>query len=373
MDGTSMTRFMIGANQTRFDVLSEILGHVDLSVYNGVDIYIDGHTLFRRFFREKRNLPALLADEDDTVRDMAIGILNVIGHYRRFAATRLHMDNKIYAAFNRSSPKYQISRCEEYMEKRMASYNVEHPDYGFLNRAINKAWKFVVELSGYFEGVYCMNTPGMDDFAVFRKVGLAGGSRRLKIILSSDTRCYQLLGDGVVQVHPRRDSSFLVSAENCYGKLLNGTKTKADPRLTAAMLPLLWSVAGLGEVSLGRTDLVSGMALMVKTANRMVESGDLMAGLSPDGFFDMLGKYLPKGRGIVKAFEGTLMDRYCALSIPLAATAIALDGQMLIASQIYDVYDQNALEELNGLLADGMIDPELLELGNLNMSRGIPR
>lgn len=367
-----MTRFMVGANQTRFDVLSDILGKVNVSRYDGVDFYIDGYTLFRRFYREKKNLPALLNGEDDVIRDMAVGVLNVVGHYRRYAATRLRMDNEIYVTFNRSPPKYQLSMCGEYMSKRMDIYDVGHPDYGFLNRAINTAWKFIVELSAYFEGIYCMDTPGIDDFAVFRKTGLVGG-KRLKVILSSETRSYQLLGDGVIQIHPRRDDSFLVTGDNCYGRLLAGTKTKADSNLTAGMLPLLWSVAGLTEVSLGRTELIPGMAAMVKVANRMVEAGDLSPGISPDSFFDMLGKYLPRGRERLRAFRNTLMDRYCALSIPLAATAIALDGQMMIASQIYDVYDQNALEELNGLLADGQIDPELLELGNLNMSRGITR
>lgn len=129
MDNFSIIRYLIGASRVKFSVLDEIFKEIKISK-NHVTMYVDAHAILYRLYRnnvisELQNLPTEIV-----VRDIVISFVNVLAHYRRYIATRLHKSNDIIVVFNRELPKYQKKYYSDYQHKLYEQYNPDHKDYG---------------------------------------------------------------------------------------------------------------------------------------------------------------------------------------------------------------------------------------------------
>ena len=105
-DLTSLIRYLIGASRIKYEVLENLYATIPTMQYRMGVMYVDAHSIFYRLFREK-DFSTVYADSmNELVRDLVVGFFNVIGHYRRFMATRLQLDNDIYVMFNPDLPKW---------------------------------------------------------------------------------------------------------------------------------------------------------------------------------------------------------------------------------------------------------------------------
>lgn len=368
MDDTkSLIRYLIGASRIKYEVLEQLYATIPTMQYRMGVMYVDAHSVFYRLFREKDLATAYSDSEVELVRDLVVGFFNVLGHYRRFMATRLQMDNDIYVFFNPDQTKYHKKYCDEYGKDKYNRYDVKHPDYGFHAKAIRKAYKFIVSLAPYFEGIYCIDNIGADEFALMARMDFADDI--FYTIYSKSLYCTQFLKKNVVQLFNRRDKSRVITEGTCYSKgILFEKKTSADEKLTPGMLPLLWTIGGCKDVNIEPTELISGITPMVRTANKMAAAGDLVDGMSIQSFLDVLPKYMKPG---VEIDREELENRYRVLSAKMAGAAITPDQTAKVQSMCYDIFNETELERLNDLLALGEVDPELLEIGNLNMSEAV--
>lgn len=344
-------------------------------------MYIDAHSIFFRLYKY-RNLASIYADSsEDLVRELVIGFYNVIGHYRRYMAMRMHLDNTIYVFFNTKSPKYNSMLYPEFSSKLIDRYSQKDPDFGFVNTALAQAWEFILELSPFFEGIYCIDNGGIDNVAAMGHFGFVPDT--FYTIFSRSMYATQLLGwsreDNVVQLFNRRDDSYLITPKTCYKRgILNGTKTKAVPGLSPDMLPFVWMLAGCRDVSMPATMYGKRTTGIVSVLNAMYTEGDLIPGMSINSFLDALPKYLkkpPKSNAPVslslKIDRSYLIQRYRVLDARLSTAAVTPNQAAKLTAQIYDVYNESELEQLNEILAMG-VSPELLEIANLNMNMGLP-
>ncbi|MCM1295033.1 MAG: hypothetical protein NC311_05780 [Muribaculaceae bacterium] len=284
-------------------------------------------------------------------------------------ATRLQMDNDIYVFFCPDQPKYHKKYCPDYGKDRYKRYDTKHPDFGFHAEAIREAYKFIVSLSPYFEGIYCIDDIGVDEFTLMARMDFADDI--FYTIYSRNMFCTQFIRKNVVQLYNRRDNSHIITEANCYEKgILYEKKTEASSKLTHDMLPLLWTLGGCKDVNVEPSSVVSGISPMVRIANRMVDAGDLTPGMSIQSFLDVAPKYV-KSKVSVQADRAELERRYKVLSTRVAAAAVTSDQVAKVRSMCYDIFDETELEQLNELLALGEVDPELLEIGNLNLSEAV--
>lgn len=368
-DLTSLIRYLIGASRIKYEVLEQLYAPIPTMQYRMGVMYVDAHSIFYRLFREK-DLAASYSDSKvELVRDLVVGFFNVLGHYRRFMATRLQLDNDIYVFFNPDQTKYHKKYCSEYGKDRYKRYDVEHPDYGFHAEAIREAYKFIVSLAPYFEGIYCIDSIGADEFALMARMDFADDI--FYTIYSRNMFCTQFVRKNVVQLYNRRDKSHIITEANCYAKgILYEKKTDASSDLTPGMLPLLWTLGGCKDVNVEPSSLVSGISPMVRIANKMVDAGDLTDGMSIHSFLDVVPKYIKTKVDMNDEREG-LENRYKVLSAKVAGAAITPDQVAKVRSMCYDIFDETELEQLNELLALGEVDPELLEIGNLNLSEAV--
>ena len=371
MADSSMTKYLIGASRIKYEVLDQVFSGIKTSDYQGIVFYVDAHCIFHRLFRDKNLVNLYASNQDGMVRDLVVGFLNVLGHYRRYASRRMHLDNQIYAVFNRELAEYNCAQYPEFGQRIAQRYDTSNPDYGFMAESVEKAWNFIVGLSPYFEGIYCIDNHGVDDFAALVRIGGNFDDDILHVIFSKSEYPLQLIRDNVVQLYNKRDNSYLITPKNCYSKgVLDGKVTEASDKLTPGMLPLLWTFGGCSSVSVRKLKYIRGITAVITIANSMAKDGKLQDGISIQSFLQDVGRWFPKGELRVKVDEKFLIRRYRALSIPLAAAAITSNQLAKIRSQIYDVYNQSELEQLNELLSHGRFDPDLLETTNLNMNRG---
>lgn len=365
-DSSSLVRYLIGASRVKFEVLESLYSGIDSSKYRMGVMYVDAHSIFYRLFREKDLASTYSDGYQPLVRDLVVGFFNVIGHYRRFMATRLHLDNDIYVLFCPYLPKYQAKLYPDYCKDKYKKYSIDHPDYGFHAKAVRDAYDFIVGLSPYFEGIYCIKCPGIDEFSMIGRMGFADDI--LYTIFSRNVYCVQYLQDNVVQFYNRRDKSHLITKSTCYSDgILMERKTEASEKLTPDMAPLLWTLGGCKDICMDPCNSVSGITQMVRIANKMVDAGDLVSGMSLQSFLDILPKYL-KSKVSIASEKAELERRYKVLNGMIAGAAMTSDQIAKVKAQCYDVYNENELEQLNELLALGEVDPDLLEIGNLNMS-----
>lgn len=370
-DLTSLIRYLIGASRVKYEVLENLYATIPTMQYRMGVMYVDAHSIFYRLFREK-DFSTVYADSmNELVRDLVVGFFNVIGHYRRFMATRLQLDNDIYVMFNPDLPKWH----EHYTDKngwchdKYKRYDQKHPDYGFHAKAIRKAYSFIVGLSPYFEGIYCIDSTGIDEFALMAGMGFSDDT--FYTIYSRNMYCTQFVRKNVVQLVNRRDNSRVITAGNCYSDgVLFDKKTEASDKLTPDMLPLIWTLGGCSDVGVKPSAVVSGLSPAIRIANKMAETGDLVPGMSIQSFLDVAGQYV-KSKVAFQSERKTLERRYKVLSAHMAGAAITADQVAKVKAMCYDVFGETELEQLNEMLALGEVDPELLEIQNLNMSEAV--
>lgn len=368
IEDKSLVRYMIGASRIKFAILDELLSDIDISSYKMCVLLVDAHSIFYRMYRDKNIANIYVDTKAEFVRDLVVGFMNVLGHYRRYIASRFHMDNDIYVVFNREPPKYQTQYCPEFGSKLYHRYSKENTGYEFVNEALDKAWPFILGLSPYFEGIYCIDNHGIDDFSV---LSMTIHPENFYILFSRSMFGTQLIQPNVVQLYNKRDDSRLITMRNCYAKgILDGLKTKADEKLTPDMLPLIWAFSGCNDVSIKASKCVGKVSTMIKTMNQMVQKDELKPGMSIQSFIDRLKVYMPDRRIQLTVDRSFFIDRYRALSAEMGAAAVTADQMARIVAQCYDVYNENELEQMNELLAAGASDPVLLDIENLNMSEG---
>lgn len=369
-DNTSMIRYIIGSSRIKFEVLDQLYAPISYKPYRMAVMYIDAHSIFYRLYRQSDMTAIYVDNKEELVRDLVVGFMNVIGHYRRYMATRMKMDNDIYVVFNRQPAKYNISFCPEFCSKLVDRYSLDNDKHRFVNEALDTAWSFILGLSPYFEGVYCIDNSGIDDFALINRFGFADDI--FYTIFSRNMYGTQLVKDNVVQLYNQRDKSRLITKETCYKNgILYERKQQAHYLLTPDMLPLLWCLGGCSDVNIKRVRYVAGITDMVKCASTAASLGDLVPGTSIQSFLDMIGSYIKSGSLRIKVDRSFLENRFKALSAPLASTAITSNQIARITSQCYDLFAETELEQLNDLLSVGSFDPELLEIENLNMSHAM--
>lgn len=383
MEDKSLIRYIIGASRVKFDQLDELIrNHKDLvgvnfrNTFNMAVVMVDANSIFYRLYRDS-DLAAVYADRrNELVRDLVVGFMNVLGHYRRYIATRLHLSNDIFVAFNMDPCKYQRSLVPDYGNKYMLRYDKDNPTYGFINEALRDAWKFIVSLSAYFEGIYCFDLKKVDEFSTIL-AAISPSDKNLYITFSRSPIPLQLL-DNATQPTPnwfqlisKRDNSIFVDRNDCFEKMiLADRKLRPHPKLSCGDLPYLWALSGCPYVSVGSTKYAKSIVDAIRIVNKAFDDGGMMLikNMSFPVFCDSIGDYTKRSRIELHTDIPKLMKRFKAMNLYLSAGALSNDQRLAIKRNLVDMYDQTELEKLNDLLAQGSDDPNLLEIENLNMS-----
>lgn len=376
MENNSIVRYVIGSSRIKYEVLNEICKPINPKKYQMCCMLIDAHAIFDRLYRPD-NINLIDTTLEQTVADIVINLMNVIGHYRRYIATRFQLDNDIFVSYNREPPRYQTELFPMFYEKR---FSRRYDDkYKFITNAIDQAWSFICMISNYFEGIYCIDLPEVDEFATLVKASDFDklSPAVLKLVFAKNPYSHQILRDDrTFIISEKRDYSVLLSRENYFNLGITKDIKNRDEIvefLTPNILPIIWTMCGLKECSVGPSPFVKsgGPNGICKIAVKIMKHDRYNADtISLKEFLRVMPDYYKIDYIQIAPRYPTLERRYRVLDYRLAAAAITPSQYSKIRSQLIDLFDENELEKMNELLADRKVDPELFELMNLNMSYG---
>lgn len=381
----NIVRSYLGAEKVKYATLNDLFNESGLAreipQYKGICMYVDAHCIFSRLFREP-HLIIISATEQMLIRNIVVGFFNILAHYRRYLATRLKKSNTIYVVFNTKQPDYNTLFIPSFNWATYLTYHTAAPEEAYIAHAVEQAWDFILKLSPYFEGIYCLTNQGIDNTAVIRKFGF--DPEVFYLIYARSKYTMQLIQKNVAQLYSNRDNSRLITPKNvykdgAYRTVSKNPKVIADESLIPSQLPLLWSLCGCSDVCVEPTKHIGRMQMAIRIANEMVKANELHPDTSIQSFLDHVGSHIrsvDKRRWCppslyIKIDYPLFIKRYKGLSAELSAAAITHSQWEQIQTQIYDIYDENALEELNEVLADVTMlstDADILQIENLNLS-----
>lgn len=364
MPDISLAKYLIGISRIKYDVLNELFENNSVNS-DIVNLYIDAHTIFQRMYRNNILSDLYSVDSDVLTKDIVIAFINTLGHYRRYMATRLKKTNRIFVVFNRKIPTYQSSIDDSYGEEFFGKYRSLNKDYGQLTEAINKAYDFIQGLVPYLEGIYCINNDKIEDFTVLHYlINHPDTKGDFNIVLTRNILGCQLLSKRCVMIYPKREKSRLYTADTCFKLLVEDRKTESEILPVSAMA---YYTALLGTKESGLSTIgPRGTTAAVTLLNKMYTAGDLTEKTSINAFCESVNKYLKKALSDIELNE--LQRRYKMYNLSLSSVAMTNSQRGKVDACLYDLYDQDGLDELNETLIRVTPDEEILELSNLNLS-----
>lgn len=367
----SMIHYLIGRARIKYTVLDEIFHSVYIPKENHLVFHMDMSSILYRLYREKdldtiQSVPYQVA-----VKDLVISIMNTIGHYRRYFTTRLGMSNTIVLYFNQTPPAYQDLIFDKYRSSWYKLLDPKNMTFGPINSLVSDALDFIKGLVPYFDGIYFLSSPGVDDYAAIRHVMKSNIYKDCyHLIFSRNMLSTQLISPNCSQLYNKRDESYLISNGTVFKNgILKGRKTGASESLTAQSLPFIWTLGGCSDIDLKKSKFANGITDAVKLINPMADQGFFSNSVSIQSFLKEFSHYANKGSSAeLKLIPENLVNRYRILNLDLCEAAMTDAQKINLWKGHIDLYDQTGLEEINEKLSDLDADEQLLDITNLNMS-----
>lgn len=366
----SMAKFLVGRSRIKYAVLDQLFRPMHISQDRMV-MYIDMSSVLHRLYR-KGDLDMIYSVSPEIVtKDLVLSILNTVGHYRRYIMTRLGLTNDIIMIYNRRVPDFQGLLFPKYRNKWYDVINPKNPEFGPLTQVVETAYGFIESIVPYFEGIYCMDAQGVDEFTVIKHLmdSKYYGECWYHLIFSRNTLPTQLVGPNCSVLYNKRDDSYLITPANVYSNsVLRGRKTGASATLTPNLLPFIWCLGGCADIELKRSKYSSGTTDMVKKLNVLVDKGVIREDMSIQAFLKEFANHIPENKAELKSLPEELINRYRIVDLNLSTKAITQSQEIDIWKTHVDLFDQNALEDINERLVEIDSDGELIDIANLNMS-----
>lgn len=386
---TSMATYLIGSTAIRYEYLDQILPPIVDKIQENEKIifHVDLEGIIYGLYR-KSSISALLAMEFDyLVKDITVGVINVLAHYRKYFATRLGMDNEILVYWNYELPGYQGTYCREYRDKAYGKYNPQNPNYGVVYQATRKAVKMIANLLQFVEGIYWIDNGKYDTYSTIAyTMTTKRYSKYYHLIFSRTMILGQLVGKRVAQlVHKRQletteqggkfytsGASYLITKKNVYEKVFYNGKEKApDVDLPLNYIPIIWTLSKYSDMGIPRL-IYTKQPDCIRHLEELYHAGVISEDSTIPNIIDELAKARPKyvSENSADRIKQQAGDRYKILNLKLAAKGIVQPQVMSMYRGVIDLYDQNALERLNEQLTAEDPRADIINLSALNMSYG---
>ena len=361
-DDVSMVPRLISTSKIKFVVLEDMFKKVDIRS-DMVNLYIDGYYVFYKLFKAEYTTDVYQTDFNRFVTDTVVSFLNVIAHYRRFIVTRLHKNNRIFIINNRSVPKYQSDIVKKYGKEYYEKLYPTHFEYGAINTLIDHALEMATDLCQYLEDIFVINSRKIEDHTTIAY--LKNKTDGYHIYLSRNELMYLLLDDNSCLIYPKRDSSYLVTKENCFTKIFKGVKYKPE-NLTADYMLFYLMLTGVKSRNISGT-CIKGTVKGAKILESMITDGVLDSSSSINYFIELLPNYI--NRELTDDEMMKLKNVAKAIDLRTSVAALTSSQKNKIDTGIVNLFDQIGLEEINQLAER---ESDIINLTDLNMNRVKP-
>lgn len=386
---TSMATYLIGSTAIRYEYLDQILPPIVDKIQENEKLifHVDLEGIIYGLYR-KSNLPQLHAMEFDIlVKDITVGVINVLAHYRQYFATRLGMDHEILVYWNYELPAYQKEYCQEYRKKTYDKYDPQNRDFGVIYQATRKAVKMIANLLQFVEGIYWIDNGKYDTYsAIAYTMTTKRYYKYYHLIFSRTMMLGQLAGKRVAMlVHKRQletteqggkvytsGASYLITKKNVYEKVFYNGKEKApEIDLPINYIPIIWALSKYSDMGIERL-IYTKVPDCIRHLEELYHAGVINEESTIPNIIDELAKARPKyvSEDTADQIKKEASNRYKILNLKLAMNGVNKPQVMSMYRGIIDLYDQNALEKLNEQLTAEDPRADIINLSALNMAYG---
>ena len=360
---------ILGTSKIQYQVMDQLMVSVNILQYDRMIFHLDAYAIFGKLYHQVSQSDIESASIDDSIRQMVISFMNILAHYRWYFAARMKMDNMIFIHWNMELPDYQKGLYPNFMETRYEKFDRKHPSYSYINRIVQIALKYIISLVQYFEGIYFIPNRDISGAAlVYLTREHYSDDRTLNVIFSKSLLYAQLIDNTTVQIISRNTNSgrCLTRYTVVQDGILANRKTHVRYGIDPAYILWIQMLGGCKDCDMPATEYGQSLMNSAKVISIMDKQGIITPDLSVQGFLQLLVKEYPDTT--LQVTE--LYNRYRALSARISCKAMTKSQLAKFASGIIDLYDQNAMEQINEKLADISIKSSLLQLTFLNAASG---
>lgn len=372
----SIVKYLIGTNQIKYVVLDELFKPIKKTIkQDRVVWHFDIWNVLHRFYEDRNSHLFTSIEEEIVVRNIVVGILNMIGHYRKYTSVKLQKESVFLLYFNFVPPEYHKRIDPEYKRKNIFSkFDENHKDYNIINRLVLKSLKMLQNLVMYVENVYWIYNIGIDTptaigYAIHTKVY----RNDFHIMFMRDELTIQLLTDNVIQLYQKKnDASYIITKDNFYEKMFKKPFNKADMEgVTPNSVRFLFAVNGCSDAGYKEIRLGTDPSVFKKLAEAYQEKS-----IDDNSSMQTVLDVLSKNKGYKKIIEAEgntelFIQRFKFYNIRLSARSISETLVKHMYHAHFDLYDQEALEALNELLVALDENNDIVKLEDLSMAEGM--
>lgn len=367
----SMLKYIVGSTMLKYEILDDLFKDIVIEP-DEVVIHLDMWHIFKRFFRNYNSSFFTTVPEQILVQDVVVGCINVIAHYRKYVAAKLHKDNVVLIYFNPGKSIYHTSFNKQYKADIVNMlYDKQHKDYIIINRVISKAVAMLMDIVTRIEKVYWIHNYGIDTpTAVCYVINTPAYKDDFHIIVSRDTQYAELVDDNVVQFCQRKKHSKIITkynfTENVFDKPINkGVITHLNPK----SMKFYFALNGCSDVGIKQNPIGQGPTV-ISRLNELYKENIINDDSSIQTVLNELHKKYKNYRDDIDSKYDRIVVRYKMYDLWLSARSISKTSVSHMFHTHFDLYDQESLEQLNQILAD--IDTsDIIHLEDLNMVKGV--
>ena len=370
----SLVKYLIGSTMVKYETMDEMFKNVNIKP-DQVVFHLDAWHIFKRFFRNKSASFFTTVPEDVLVKEITIGFINIIGHYRKYIAAKLKKDNVFLIYFNPGRSIYHVQYDTNYKADIVALlYDKHHKDYAVVNAVLLKSLKMLMDLVTRIEGVYWLYNYGIDTpTAMCYTINTPAYRDSFHILFSREEQLGELVDDNCIQFIQRRkkDNSFLVCKSNFAENILYNSKNKGVMKhLSPKSLRFYFALNGCSDI--GEKRIIVGTSPgVLNTLDKLYKEekiNDLSSIQTVMTEVSNLSKPYAKK---IEANYDHIITRYKLYDLWLAARSISKTAVGHMFHAHFDLYDQETLEKLNEYLIAIDERNDIISLENLNMTKAV--
>lgn len=412
MDLTALLDMLIGVSKIKFDTLDQLFGEVKIKQRNVV-FHLDLSAVLCRIYQKNGwTIDAITQADPNLLRlRIVIAILNVIAHYRKYLTFRLRKKNIIVVTYNYQLTEHQKKNYPELQRDHMNQSRIDHPLFGPINQAVREAYSYIQAVCSYFDDVFCIDPDtGVDTITT---MGLIKNDKRYQemyhILFTRNLVAGQLCDKNTVILYNKRDQSRLLTEQTVIsdGLMMEERRTRKDTRvlarekLTPHMVPFIITITSThktsGTVKKFRWSLEDGIVVILEMLDRKLITGQVSIYSFLDGLEQVMTekrkkpkkprkkrkKKIRMGRTFRREMKAWLLEhpepvlpvittvvketspefvidndtyqeligRYRSVAYSVTSAAVTKQQILKIYSRMYNLYNQEYLEELNEVLS----------------------
>ena len=405
IDLISLADMLIGASMIRFDILDQLFEPIKIK-QKQVVFHLDLNAILCRIYQKNTWTADALSQVDPNMLKLRIiiSVLNAIAHYRKYMTFRLRKKNTIVVTYDYQLTAHQKKNYPKLQEEHMDSYRIDHPVFGPINQVIREAYSYIQAVCSYLDDIFCIDPDtGVDSVTT---MGLVKQDKRYQdsfhILFTRNLIAGQLCDDHTVLIYNKREHSKLLTDKTIISDGLmmeerrtrKNTREKAQEKLTPAMVPYVITITSTRKISTAvksfRWSLEDGIHIILEMLDRKLITNQVSIYSFLDGLEQLMTerkskkktrkkrkKKLKMGKQFKQQMEAWLIEhppappavdpipdfvinnktyeeligRYRAVAFSITSAAVTKQQILKIYSRMYNLYNQEYLEELNEILS----------------------